>query len=882
MLHLRELMKLPIFLMLVGTAAILVADVPKVVAPVFGNLIRELSSESYLEREKATKALWEAGVEAENDLREASRSNDPEVALRASAVLEKIELRITPQTPAEILELIRKYRASPPNLKLNSLNELKLRKAYFQVLKLFSIETPETKVALIQAVRGVAITGARQQIAAGKKNEALELLRMSAKEPNDLMALACAYRSMGMLGDNSLSPPVPENVPPEVWEITVLRAKGEIEAAARLAEKSNQTSVLAGMNVLAGDPTLWLSQNGFGDGTLHALDAYVDIALKRWRGEKPKESDFAPLLGILASHDADGRQQASSSLAALGRLSEVEKAQAKDEPELAFQYYLSQERIPEALDIMGLDPKKPDYVAWAVERFEKLLPGDNDRDGKFASPDSQLKMLAGFMEQRGMEAELNAAFSKPLAKLAKTDEDEFLEFLRPLFASTLGAPRFALACGAAWAGDDAQRWGRLQSIAFGEELETTSWLAWIRKVEPGISPLDSMRAMMTLFGLGADPGHLRAEWMGKFWKAVQISPQAEKGQSALRILRLALMMNDVTNALKAREMIEPFDTDAVSWSTLRQSQYFSAAGRWKEAADVLTKSRQTVSSSPETHAFMAATLRKAGFEERAAEEDAWVEKLSLGYAPSCNKIGDHYMYGGDRARAEKWYRQAAIQADISGGEFLAVLDNYAQAMLGKGEWGIAASCFEALAQVYVSQRYSGMPITNYSKARLSADLAKALAVLPENRARAIGMLDEINRIFTADGTLADDFFPLVRKVGLNKELDRWFADSWERVSLSLKQYPDCDNTKNTAAWLASRAGRRLDEAEKLQSVALERNPEQAAYLDTMAELHFAKGDRKGAVEWSDRALLRYPLTDSPYDVMIRKQHERFRSDPMPQ
>ena len=123
---------------------------------------------------------------------------------------------------------------------------------------------------------------------------------------------------------------------------------------------------------------------------------------------------------------------------------------------------------------------------------------------------------------------------------------------------------------------------------------------------------------------------------------------------------------------------------------------------------------------------------------------------------------------------------------------------------------------------------------------------------------------------------------VVKKAGLEKELDRWFGKSWGTISSVLERFPDSDNTKNTAAWLASRAGKRLAEAEKYLRTALERNPDQAAYLDTMAELHFAKGDRKGAVEWSDRALLRYPLTSLPYDVMIRKQHERFRNDPLPQ
>jgi predicted Zn-dependent protease len=98
----------------------------------------------------------------------------------------------------------------------------------------------------------------------------------------------------------------------------------------------------------------------------------------------------------------------------------------------------------------------------------------------------------------------------------------------------------------------------------------------------------------------------------------------------------------------------------------------------------------------------------------------------------------------------------------------------------------------------------------------------------------------------------------------------------------IERFPDCDNSRNTAAWLASRARMKLPEAEKHLQAALAKNPGQAAYLDTMAEVRFAMGDRAGALKWSELSLLRYPLIDTPYDTMIRKQHERFRNGPLPE
>jgi tetratricopeptide (TPR) repeat protein len=550
----------------------------------------------------------------------------------------------------------------------------------------------------------------------------------------------------------------------------------------------------------------------------------------------------------------------------------------EDQPDAAFVHFLSQERIDEALKTIGLDPAKPDYVGWVAKRFARWLDGNEDEDEKSGSPESELLMLAGFLESRGMGEVLDAAYSEPLASYAKEDKEAFIDFMGSLF-QTGYAPMFAMEHGAVWAGDDEARWDELFSTVFGTEKEVGEWLGWIEKIEPGVSNPDKMRGMMALFGIGADPGHLGEKWLEKAWQAVEKSPEDEKTANIQKIRALAVARQDVTTALKARDRLGKDSEAAAMWTSI--DRYLSAANRWKDAAEILESSQDGVSNSPELHAYLATTLRRAGMNERAAVHDKWAERLSLGYAPTCSRIGDHYMYGGDPERAEKWYRQAACQADVSGSEFPAVLDTYARSMLEDGRWEIAASCYEALVQAYASQQFAGGMLQTYAKARLNADLAKALAVLPENRERAISLLEGIHRNFATDGILADDFFPLLRKAGLNAELTQWFGESWEKIAAVIERFPDSDNTRNTAAWLASRAGKKLQEAEKHLKAALDRNPGQAAYLDTMAEVRFAQGDRKGAVKWSDKSLLFYPLTDSPYDVMIRKQNWRFKNAPLP-
>ena len=151
----------------------------------------------------------------------------------------------------------------------------------------------------------------------------------------------------------------------------------------------------------------------------------------------------------------------------------------------------------------------------------------------------------------------------------------------------------------------------------------------------------------------------------------------------------------------------------------------------------------------------------------------------------------------------------------------------------------------------------------------------------DDAARAL--FDRSFRILAGNGMLADDFFPLLREAGFAAEHDKYFEDAYGRVLKSIESYPRTHNTYNSAAWLAARAMRRLDDAETMVAKALEMRPRQAAYLDTMAEVWFARQNRPMAVEWSVKAVedsenARY-LRDGGAE--LRGQLERFKTGEFP-
>lgn len=832
------------------------------------SLIFELSSDSFQIREQATNDLWMIGEGAAEALQEATLSKDPEMAFRAAEVLRKVELRITPETPDEILSLIRSFRDSTIRQKSALLQKLRSKKAYYQSLKLFSMESPEVKEELASRVRGVAIAGARESILKDDIQTAIELLRLSSSDGNhsDLMALACLYRSTGTLDEQMAELDPPQNVTEVIWKSFLLRADGDLQGAIAHAKEHDQQRLLAGLQILAGDPTLWLEYNGWGEKSRTALPTYINIVLKRWNGERVNELDFKPLHEQINLGERNQTSAALSALSVLGEIDAVEKYQKANQPNAAFLYHLSREEIPKALEAIGLDTKEPDYAGWVAQRFETIGNGEAEGDQI-----AELQMLVGFMERRGLQRELKDAFSKPLEEYQKENEPEFLNFLGSFFDSGSEAGDFATDSAASWAGEDPERWKRVYEIALGDQDLVFEWLQWILEIKPDMTKRETLESLRAILKQSYNPKRLRLRMMKLVWSVVDETEDADLKEKYLkRIISLSTIQQDVTNAIKAWDQLSPEAQQSTRWGSI--DKYLSAMGRWEEVAEMFEDNdRISKASEPEIHAYYAAVLRKAGFEEKARTHDRMADKLALGYAPSGIRIAADYAFCDDTKRASDWLMRAAIQADVTDIEFISAIAKYGESALNERDWKVAAACYETVAQYYASQNYIAGALTDLSKVRLNADLARAMSILPGNRAAALEILETIHKHFKTDATLADHFFPALRNAGLTDQLNEWFSESWNILVGVIETYPASHNTRNSAAWLASRAGSKLREAKAYQEVALALTPEQPAYLDTMGELHFALGDPQSAIKWSNKA-----VRFAPFEGMIRMQNFRFR------
>lgn len=843
-------------------------------------LIDSLSLDSFKAREEATQKIWELGGMAMPALEKAELSKDPEQAHRARELIRKIGLDITPTTDPEIVNLVERYSKASSTEKLDLSTKLQQKRAWKQLLKLYAAETKQdVRLQLKPLITGAAVVAARESIIEGDSKLAKSYLELAPADAAGLLALAEFHRSQGTLETELKRSESLSDVRGSAWRLALHRAAGNLEKARDAAAAAGEIKISAVMAAMLGDPVPWL--------TLHreADPVYTDLALKRWRGQAVRVADFEPLVRSIKSDNEAEHSKGKKALFLLGEPELAEPHFLRHSPMEAYTYFESQERNSEALSALGIDAEKANYGDWIQKRIvamtaqDKADPGDHGWDESNA--EKELLILATFFEQRGMHDLADKYFTEPLLKIADGDPKKFEDWLSVLFgqSGSPSAPGLAAQIAKSWAGEDEARWGIVISCAFGDQVETSELETWLEEIEPKNTFAQRFQGMLALANMGRDPEHSRRRWIDSAWTAYQKAGEGERPAVLERIRSMARLNSDVATQLKIWDALDETGRKKVPWHSHLLN--LSAAGRWEAAATIFLETNQrmverNLASQPRWHASAAACFRRMGRNADATAQDAWVKKLALGH--DSLEIANGYAFGDDHKRAAEWIARELRHCDPDSQQFYDVLKMHAEMLRASGQWLAAGALSEVVAQIAAGDDagHRDSAPTFQLRIRLHADLGRAISLLSTDRAKAIAILDRCHRMFPGDGLLADDFYPAVRQAGLIQEHDQWFKISWQKLSAVIEQYPNSDNTMNTAAWLASRAQRNLDQGEDLLKRALKLNPDQPAFLDTMAETQFAKGNRAKALEWSTLA-----VNYAPEDPLLRRQHDRFANEKLP-
>jgi tetratricopeptide (TPR) repeat protein len=120
--------------------------------------------------------------------------------------------------------------------------------------------------------------------------------------------------------------------------------------------------------------------------------------------------------------------------------------------------------------------------------------------------------------------------------------------------------------------------------------------------------------------------------------------------------------------------------------------------------------------------------------------------------------------------------------------------------------------------------------------------------------------------------IANDVVPMLRAAGRNAEATEVYQKVRQAIEEEAADAPDHPMPKNNLAWLAARTGEQKAEALRLAQEATRAMPDNAAFVDTLAEAQFQNG------HYAEAARLEAQVVRArPTDRFLREQLQKFEA-----
>lgn len=863
---------------------------PKPTTKQIAQWIEQLGDNDFAAREKATKKLWQAGAAAESALEKALKSDDPEVVRRARELLEKFHWGIYPDTPADIVALIRAYQSSKdkPRLevfqKLMDSGEAGLR----AVGKIGSAEKDEDQRKALRDLFANPLHAAFLQTVTEEKYEHFERLLERGREGKiiDLKQYAAYWLLRGKLPETiaRFAARLREH-PDDAWAAQTLaylhRANGDLMEARLAAEKSGRGDLLEGILYEAGD---WLAltgltyneerERGSEKGNHHI--AGTPSPVEKWAFR----AAYARLAGKQVLFD--------NALTELRKFKETgDKPDAS--PFVAAKALLLNDRPTDGLDLLAKTKDRTilfDILCTRLD-FAKAL----ELEEKPSTANPKFPTDIDFWRARtlyflGDKEEANKRFSH-IAEFIKDDVD-------PYWVVNLLMREYRAG---------------LKDLAFEHCAKVLS-----------VAPRKSLRRR--------DGGPMEESFLAQvfpeqatvaevWWLLFREKFKEESGAAVLK--RVRQLIEGKIAAKEIKGWIEEGDlvlsqlssqpTSAVSNERLPSYRQALAETAAKAGLDDLASSLLVKADSRDALIRLGDLLAAKNQWAKAAEryQQAWKkellpEKPRANFTPlpgrtpdplSLYLAGDALVHAGQEKEGKKLIEQShwLPLADV-GTRF-----NFLRALAQRGHAEAAQRESELLLHVSEpNSYYSGEALRHRALAALKRkEYLKAAEGLEQSMLRClhrytnfvsdaayVNVPAQIHQ-YRAQGLLAagklDDalkqadlalavapgyvnlpiaLVPELERRGHNEEATALFNRCYGAYEKVCRAYPRCAWAHNSSAWMSACCRRNLDKALQHAEKAIELAPANAGYLDTLAEVHFQRGDKAKAIASQKRAIVLDP------------------------
>jgi len=849
-------------------------------AEAIAKAVRELGDDRFPVRERASRFLWEAGRAAEPALREAIRSDDAEVVARAQRILQRFKYGIYPDTPQEIVARITQYRYGDLNQKRAALKMLMQKGEVTTMLTLVETEPDEAvRLSITQSFRDDAQKIVPHLILAGETAKAEQLIELAATGSEGMRNYAVYLLHVGRLDAKiaELRKTLQQKPDTTRWRLLayLLRAKGDVDAAQAAADEAGNAAMTLGLLLERGR---WaeLAEHQKTEAAKRSVQLSKPVeslgylaAYQRLAGDAKQFDAALQALHKLAADKPEKGWHCAEALLINGRVEEAVELLRKDHRAAAFELLDAQLRLREALALEGVSDPGSLGLPW-MAALGTAPPDDADTAAKREYLEQKAARFSGGLRVAGLlcrlgQQETAGPLFDELARRAQEDENLHLRAVCEA-EYRAGLRDRALLHAAAAIGRQADR--RVLASLFPKQTDVAQvWWEYFRAKSPEQPASESLALVEAMLRPSAQPPSLADDLRAAEERAKTLGAK-DRAKWLVALGATCRTRGQKTRALAYFEQAAALVPSVASLT--RVGDLLAEEGRWKEAADAYGRAWD----SDKSHALALCLQGHAMVRSGEKKQGQRLMDMAL-LMPLANGNARYYLAKGleDHGLEEEANRQWDLI--VRTGQFGDWAGNEAARKLGNrfsGQDNLkAAAYWERLLLSCLKTSTGASKIGGYLKLSHLIHKARARGLLAAGKIDAALAEIELSRqAMPGSIGLAEDLVSELVKAGRKAEADALFAKVFAANEAVCKDFPKAATWLNNTAWLAARCDRNLDAALGYATRATELAPDKPGYLDTLAEVHYRRGNRDQAVKLAKRC-----LELAPEDVHYQEQLARF-------
>jgi tetratricopeptide (TPR) repeat protein len=891
-------------------------DEPPPPRPAIESLIADLGHPAYAVREKAQRELWQRGDAAVSSLEKALQDENPEVVRRSRELLDKFSWGIRPDSPPEVLRLLRQFQAgdSDPRksvetrrhtvLELIQLGAPGLSVARALLGKDFP---PELKEQLADRVTELVRRELPRRLFDGKIDEAAELVELHTAGTGP--AGAADFTVFQILRET-----LPEAISSAEMALKagkqaahqkfllahLYRAKGDwAKARALAADLPAHEDAPAPLAFLREEEGDWGAlADSLNYGGMNHPEA-VRLTIQRLAGRDKDFNDTARRL-IREAGDLSAPEEVFDVAVALfanHRAAEATRLLLVHKQNLALltEILIAQLRYQEALALVAnpSDISPDEILAFDIRRARALqVTGRRDEAVQLLSavagrlrknmPDLRSASFRFISAVRSLlRTEMRLGFKDLAAEHAAFFvTDSVFEYHEH---STSGETAFEILLGP----DSAAAESLFHALQRRKLPVAEAGPALIRVRELLSGKADPSAVDEALKSL---PNDEEAEAIRGQYRQNRSATPGWALDSTIRLARATVCRAAGRNADAEAAYKEAAEragdgamtgertwvfgvTDAhrpfVEWG-----EFLFSLGRYDESAATFLEGWKRFPDQPLPLFLSGKALAKAGNAKEAVRRIELSHWMALGQERIRGKFLDELVRRGEATAARREIDLILRGCWCRDHYFGNVMNQSAQAAVLNGDFATAEKCRQrSLLVILRTPDVFFVELAGYMNVPHDLLVYRARARLAAGKVdEAMALARDVLAVTPGHVDLVSGMVPELERLGKKEQANELFDRAWSAYQKVLTDYPAGNFARHALASLAANCRRELDAGLSYATEAAKAEPQSIPYREALAELLFIRGDRASALE-----LMSKLVAESPRNHLFKRQLARYRS-----